>query len=134
MRPQIEALKHHAEFGADPVDLPAVGGLGAPVAALAHLDRLARDGDHALSGVSRRLMQRRKVLLPEPEEPRIEMTSPSLAVSEMPFSTSNWPKLLRIDGESRRRGGHGALRLLQLGLGRKCGDRRSSARKPAPRM
>ena len=29
VRPQIEALEHHAEFGADAVDLPAVGGLGA---------------------------------------------------------------------------------------------------------
>ena len=46
------------------------------------------------SGVSSRLMQRRNVLLPEPDEPRIEITSPSLAVSEMPFSTSSWPKRL----------------------------------------
>ena len=41
-------------------------------------------------------MQRRNVLLPEPDEPRIEITSPSRAVSEMPFSTSSWPKLLCI--------------------------------------
>src|ERR1700733_2983822 len=153
-----------------------------------------------LSGVSSRLMQRRNVLLPEPDEPRIEITSPSLAVSEIPFSTSSWPKLLCIfstvsagvsadmgyflgrakmlsnpgagpppppplpDGQQgargpapfgpppRRRGGGGPRptrwrgrrprKVLgqrapshrsQLGLGRKCGDRRrSSARKPAP--
>src|SRR5271166_2210165 len=48
------------------------------------------------SGVSRRLMQRRNVLLPEPEEPRIETTSPSLAVSDMPLRTSSAPKRLRI--------------------------------------
>src|ERR1700733_4503461 len=48
------------------------------------------------SGISSRLMQRRNVLLPEPDEPRIEITSPSLAVSEIPFSTSSWPKLLCI--------------------------------------
>src|SRR5208337_3147487 len=41
-------------------------------------------------------MQRRKVLLPEPDDPRIEITSPSLAVSEMPFSTSSEPKRLRM--------------------------------------
>ena len=39
-------------------------------------------------------MQRRKVLLPEPEEPRIEITSPFWASTEMPFSTSRDPKLL----------------------------------------
>ncbi|MNQ23620.1 hypothetical protein D3C85_367930 [compost metagenome] len=42
-------------------------------------------------GLSSRLMQRRKVDLPEPEEPRMEMTSPSRAVSEMPLSTSRSP-------------------------------------------
>jgi len=40
-------------------------------------------------------MQRRKVLLPEPEAPRIEITSPRRAASEMPLSTSRRPKLLR---------------------------------------
>ena len=42
-------------------------------------------------GVSSRLMQRRKVDLPDPEEPRIATTSCSCAVSEMPFSTSCAP-------------------------------------------
>ena len=32
MRPQVEALEHHAEFGADAVDLAPVGRLGAAVA------------------------------------------------------------------------------------------------------
>src|SRR5271157_642848 len=53
------------------------------------------------SGVSSRLMQRRNVLLPEPEEPRIEITSPSFAVSDMPFSTSSGPKRLRIPATVR---------------------------------
>ena len=44
-----------------------------------------------LFGVSSRLMQRRKVDLPDPEEPRIATTSWSCAVSEMPFSTSWLP-------------------------------------------
>src|SRR5262249_8270753 len=39
-------------------------------------------------------MQRRKVLLPEPELPIMAMTSPSLAETEMPFSTSSWPNRL----------------------------------------
>ena len=47
-----------------------------------------------LFGVSSRLMQRRKVDLPEPEEPRIATTSCSWAVSEMPLSTSCAPKVL----------------------------------------
>ena len=36
------------------------------------------------------------MLLPEPDEPRIEITSPSLAVSDTPLKTSSWPKLLCI--------------------------------------
>src|SRR6516162_9594361 len=39
-------------------------------------------------------MQRRKVLLPEPELPIMAMTSPSRAESEMPFSTSRAPNFL----------------------------------------
>ena len=42
-------------------------------------------------------MQRRKVDLPDPDEPRIATTSCSCAVSEMPLSTSWLPKVLRID-------------------------------------
>ncbi|MDI3515508.1 MAG: hypothetical protein PWP40_2737 [Rhodocyclaceae bacterium] len=40
------------------------------------------------SGCSRKLMQRRKVLLPEPDEPMMVMTSPASADSDTPFSTS----------------------------------------------
>src|SRR3954465_9446544 len=47
------------------------------------------------SGTSSMLMQRSMVDLPEPDAPRIEMTSPSFALSETPFSTSRFPKLLR---------------------------------------
>ncbi len=36
-------------------------------------------------------MQRKKVLLPEPEEPMMLITSPALALSETPFSTSCSP-------------------------------------------
>ena len=39
---------------------------------------------------------RKKVLLPEPELPIIEITSPSWAVTETPFSTSSAPKRLWI--------------------------------------
>ncbi|MCY1383149.1 hypothetical protein D9M69_712450 [compost metagenome] len=46
------------------------------------------------SGVSSMLMQRSRVDLPEPDEPRMETTSPSRASSEMPFRTSIGPKLL----------------------------------------
>ena len=47
-----------------------------------------------LLGISRKLMQRRNVLLPEPEAPIIDTTSPSWAVSETPFNTSKTPKFL----------------------------------------
>ena len=39
-------------------------------------------------------MQRKSVLLPEPDEPIIEITSPLSAESETPFSTSSAPKRL----------------------------------------
>src|SRR6478735_6657141 len=45
-------------------------------------------------GVSSKLMQRRKVDFPEPDEPRIDTTSPSCASSDMPLRTSTRPKLL----------------------------------------
>ena len=45
-------------------------------------------------GVSRKLIQRKKVLLPEPLRPRMEITSPLAAFSETPLMTSNEPKLL----------------------------------------
>src|SRR5918998_1927274 len=47
------------------------------------------------SGTSSMLMQRSMVDLPEPDAPRIEMTSPSFAVSDTPLRTSSVPKLLR---------------------------------------
>src|SRR3712207_385731 len=47
------------------------------------------------SGTSSMLMQRSMVDLPEPEAPRIEITSPSRALNETPLSTSSDPKLLR---------------------------------------
>ncbi|MCY1427318.1 hypothetical protein D9M71_431590 [compost metagenome] len=42
-------------------------------------------------GCSSRLMQRRKVLLPEPDEPMMLITSPALAARDTPFSTSWLP-------------------------------------------
>src|SRR5471030_976937 len=47
-------------------------------------------------GCSSRLMQRRKVLLPEPLEPMMLITSPALAASDTPLSTSFSPKRLWI--------------------------------------
>ena len=94
MLPQIEALEHHAEPGADALELAAVGGMEIAVLAGLQADLLAGDGDAPLVGISRKLMQRRKVLLPEPEAPIIDTTSPSCAVSDTPFSTSRRPKLL----------------------------------------
>ena len=48
-----------------------------------------------LSGVSKRLMQRRNVLLPEPLAPSMEMTSPWRASSDIPLRTEIAPKFLR---------------------------------------
>ncbi len=39
-------------------------------------------------GCSRKLMQRSKVLLPEPDEPMMLITSPAFAFSDTPLSTS----------------------------------------------
>jgi len=45
-------------------------------------------------GFSSRLMQRRKVLLPDPELPMMLITSPARASSETPLSTSLDPNRL----------------------------------------
>ena len=45
-------------------------------------------------GCSSRLMQRRKVLFPEPEEPIIDTTSPGCAEMLTPLSTESGPKRL----------------------------------------
>ncbi|MNR45461.1 hypothetical protein D3C85_1643100 [compost metagenome] len=42
-------------------------------------------------GCSRKLMQRKNVLLPEPEEPIMLITSPALALIDTPLSTSWLP-------------------------------------------
>ena len=47
-----------------------------------------------LSGVSRKLIQRKNVLLPDPELPIIETTSPLLALRFTPRKTFKLPKLL----------------------------------------
>ena len=39
-------------------------------------------------------MQRKSVLLPEPEEPMMEMTSPALTEKEISLSTSFCPEVL----------------------------------------
>ncbi|MCY1427849.1 hypothetical protein D9M71_437120 [compost metagenome] len=51
-------------------------------------------------GISSKLMQRSRVLLPEPLAPIRDTTPPSWAVSETPLSTSNWPKRLWMDSTS----------------------------------
>src|ERR1700732_425804 len=45
-------------------------------------------------GCSRKLMQRRKVLFPEPLEPMMLITEPPFACRETPLSTSLFPYLL----------------------------------------
>ena len=48
------------------------------------------------SGVSRKLIQRRNVLFPEPELPSMDITSPFFALRDNPRSTCKLPKLLWI--------------------------------------
>jgi hypothetical protein len=60
--------------------------------------------------VPRRLMQRRQVLLPEPEEPTITTASPLPTLRSTPRRTSTWPKLCAaLDRHDRlgRRSRHG---------------------------
>ncbi len=89
--PEVEALKNHAEFGADAVDLAAARRHQLAVAARLHLDRLAGDDDLARIRRLEQVDAAQERALAEPLEPRIEITSPSLAVSEMPFRTSSAP-------------------------------------------
>ena len=75
-------------------------------------------------------MQRSIVDLPEPEAPRIEITSPSAALSDTPFSTSSGPKRLRRSRIATAAGaGEGAVIRAPLrargrtsGGWRRCGD------------
>src|SRR3954452_21552562 len=55
-------------------------------------------------GVSRRLMQRRNVLLPDPLAPRIAITSPLAAVTDTPLSTSTEPNCFLMPSTARAGG------------------------------
>jgi hypothetical protein len=76
-------LEHHAKTLPQALDLLAVRGRPVGRIATSSPPMLIRPDD----GVSRKLMQRSMVDLPEPEPPMIATTSPSQARSETPFST-----------------------------------------------
>ena len=97
MRPQVEALEHHAEFGSDAVDLTPVGGLGPSVARRRILMVSPADRHDAFVRSLQQIDAAAETCsCRSRDEPRIEITSPSLAVSDTPRSTSSWPKLLCI--------------------------------------
>ncbi len=92
VRPQVEVLEHHRELRAHALQLLAVG----------HFVDCPRDRPSISTvspstticpafGRSRKLMQRRNVLLPEPLAPMMLMTSPARADSDTPLSTSLSP-------------------------------------------
>ncbi len=94
VRPEIETLKHHGQTAANALHLTHVLRQAFAGAAGFHANKLAMKGNRAGRGVSSRLIQRRKVDFPEPEEPIREITSPLWAVMSMPLSTSWVPKYL----------------------------------------
>ena len=73
VREQVELLEHHADLGADLLDVAQV---------VVELD--AVDDDAAPWWTSSRLMQRMNVDLPEPDGPRITTTSRSLTSGRRP--------------------------------------------------
>ena len=79
----IEVLEHHAHLLTVQVDVDTLCG-----------DVLAFKKDFPLSGISSRFRQRRKVLLPPPDGPMMETTSPLEMCSLTPLSTWSSPKLL----------------------------------------
>jgi hypothetical protein len=91
VRPQIEVLEHHRQLRADALQLLVIGNFqrAGTVGLRAH--GLAVDDDLPAFGRSRKLMQRRNVLLPEPLAPMMLMTSPAFAFSDTPLSTSLSP-------------------------------------------
>ena len=79
VRPEIEALEHHGELGADPRQLRGSSGRSAAVPAGRQPISSPATTIRPSFGVSSRLMQRRNVLLPEPLAPRMAITSPLAA-------------------------------------------------------
>ena len=91
---RVEVLEHHRELGADALQLLVIAPLAGAVRSGFGVDHFAVDDDVPAFGRSRKLMQRRKVLLPEPLEPMMLITSPSFAFSDTPLSTSLSPYCL----------------------------------------
>ena len=69
VRPEVEPLEHEADLDALPGDVPLAVGTQLAVLALAVPDQVAVHLDAPRSIVSRWLMQRRNVVLPEPDWP-----------------------------------------------------------------
>nr|BFF24395.1 hypothetical protein GCM10025732_23600 [Glycomyces mayteni] len=83
MREEVEVLEHHADVGAQVGERAAFGGEGLPFTVI-----------EPASTVSRRLMVRHSVDLPEPEGPMRTTTSPSSTVRSMSLSAWRFPKCL----------------------------------------
>ena len=78
---EVELLEHHTKLCAVGVDILIVS-----------KNVLTAVKNLPCEGVSKRLMHRRKVDLPDPEDPMMEMTSPSFTETLMSFRISRSPK------------------------------------------
>src|SRR4029453_12052451 len=88
---EVEALEHHPAQQALPREL-LVPQFVPRVADAGEADQLAVDPIAPRSARSSWLMQRRKVLLPDPDGPMIHKTSPLDSASEIPLSAWKLPK------------------------------------------
>ena len=70
------------------------------------LETNTADFDYPDVGSSRKLMQRRRVLLPDPERPKMTTTSPRVTSRSTPFRTSLSPNDLRSSAHLDHRLGH----------------------------
>ena len=94
VRPEIEALEHHAEPAADALDLAVVDRRQIAFPARLQPDLLARDEDAALRGQLEQVDAAQQRALAGAGGADDGQTSPSRAVSDTPRSTSSGPKRL----------------------------------------
>lgn len=91
MRPQVEVLEDETDLAAQAVDLAVVGGDQVAVLGGLELEGFTGNQDFALVRVFEQVDAAQQGGLAGAGRPRMEITSPSRAVSEMPLRISCSP-------------------------------------------
>jgi len=88
VRPQVEMLEHHGQARTHALQLFRVGGAQGAVFAGHQFQLFVIEQDLAGVGLLQQVDAAQKVLLPEPLEPMMLITSPAAAARDTPLSTS----------------------------------------------